>query len=153
MAYVRCWSCNGVCDLEKVVAAAYRFPGGRVRTGAAHFEIPVPRRFKNDPPEAGFVTDRGRFVGRKEALELARAARQQRKSHPSDIRSMMDAIEERRGLMAESLYPDCHFARERKAEIGEDAFVSAQERETPEYYGIRPLGDPRKEVESCPAKN
>ena len=61
----------------KIKSAAIRTADGNVHVGRDHGEI-----YKNITPEdisideCGFVTEQGRFVGRKEAAEIAYAAGQ-----------------------------------------------------------------------------
>lgn len=68
---------------EKITAAAYRTPEGKVETGANHheilkrlgvtgFETPESR----NTPQFGFVTDKGRFVTREEAGPISKASGQ-----------------------------------------------------------------------------
>lgn len=69
---------------ERVTSAAYKTVFGRVLTGLSHPEILkrlgindlYPTRESRNTPEFGFVTNRGRFVSRSEAGEIAKASGQ-----------------------------------------------------------------------------
>lgn len=66
---------------ERIAGAAVRTPEGEVFQGAAHFEAAeaagrAPGSPEYDQLEHGFVTDRGRFVNRVEAQDIARVTSQ-----------------------------------------------------------------------------
>lgn len=67
-------------DKEYIKTAAVRFPSGRVVTAQYHEEAIDEAAYKHgieDEPEAkGFVTSKGRFVDRFEAMKIAKAAKQ-----------------------------------------------------------------------------
>jgi len=74
---------------ERIKHAAYRDYDKNVYTGTTHAEI-VDRHEEQDLPtdfeEAGFVTNKGRFLNRDEALKLAQKAKQVGQKSGSDAR-------------------------------------------------------------------
>jgi len=67
-------------EKEFIVKAAIQFPDGEIFTGRAHLEIfeKFFEKFLDAPCEKkeGFVTNKGRFVSREEAEEVALNAKQ-----------------------------------------------------------------------------